>query len=254
MGRVAAVYRYPVKSAAGQRRQAAAVTAAGFVGDRRWAAYPDDGGIASGKRTRRFRPVPGLMAWASTLGEDDTGDDVDDGDDDGDGDQLPMLISPQGARYRADDPRASAALAAALGQRLTLRSQTSVTHHDESPVHLLTTSSLAAVAGLVGGPVDHRRFRPNLVVDTGSDAPAFVEDGWTGGQLVVGSEVVLDVGPAMPRCAMVDQAQAGVVVDARVLRPLGMHHDTALGVQAGVRRPGTLRRRGLVTLVAAPSS
>jgi uncharacterized protein YcbX len=130
VGNISALYRYPVKSTAGQALQAAAVTARGLRHDREWAAYTEDGGIASGKRTRRFRPVIGLMNWAS-MAEDD--------------DDVPLLVSPEGIRYQVDDPGASEALTAVFGQELTLRHETTIQHHDESPLHLLTTSSLAAV-------------------------------------------------------------------------------------------------------------
>jgi len=205
-GRVQALYRYPVKSTAAKRwLRTAAVTAEGLRLDRQWAADGDDGGIASGKRTRRFRPVIGLMGWESRAEVDD---------------DVPVLISPEGVEYRVDDPAASAALAAAFGQRLVLLPESTIQHHDESPLHLLTTASLAAVEGLVGAAIDHRRFRANIIVDTGSE-PKFLEDDWTGAELAVGSEVVLHVGPGMPRCVIVDQAQAGVTADPKTLRSLG---------------------------------
>ena len=95
VGAVRSLYRYPVKSTAGQALSAANVTPRGLRHDRGWAAYCDDGGIASGKRTRRFRRVPGLMGWTSRVGADDG---------------VPILISPDGVAYQADDPAASAAL------------------------------------------------------------------------------------------------------------------------------------------------
>jgi hypothetical protein len=192
VGWVRALYRYPVKSTAGQALRTAAVTVNGVQSDRRWAAYTDDGGIASGKRTRRFRPVIGLMGWASLIEEDD----------------VPVLVSPEGGRYRADDPAASEALTTAFGQRLTPRPESTIQHHDESPLHLLTTSSVAAVESLIGASADQRRFRANLIIDTGVK-PGFIEDDWTGAKLAVGTEVVLDVGPGMPRCSMIDQAACG---------------------------------------------
>jgi uncharacterized protein YcbX len=225
VGRVQALYRYPVKSTAGQALQTAVVTAEGLRHDRRWAAYGDDGGIASGKRTRRFRPVIGLMGWGSSAEVDD---------------DVPVLVSPEGVEYRVDDPAASEALTAAFGQRLTLRPETTIQHHDESPLHLLTTSSLAAVEGLVGAAVDHRRFRANIIVDTGFE-PGFLEDDWTGAELAVGSEVVLHVGLGMPRCVMVDQPQDGVTADPKTLRSLGAHHAMELGLQARAGCTGTLR-------------
>jgi uncharacterized protein YcbX len=226
-----------VKSTAGQSLSTVAVTTRGVRHDRGWAAYTDDGGIASGKRTRRFRPVLGLMRWTSRTE---------------DGDEVPVLISPHGVRYRADDPAASRALTEAFGQRLTLRTETSIRHHDESPLHLVTTSSLAAVEALVGAAVDRRRFRANIVLDTGAEA-RFAEDDWTGAELRIGTEVVLQVGPGMPRCVMVDQAQAGVVVDPKTLTPLGEHHRTEFGVQASVRRTGVVRIGDVVSLARAAS-
>lgn len=232
VGTVRALYRYPVKSTGGQPLQTAEVTGAGLRHDRRWAAYTDDGGIASGKRTRRFRAVIGLMRWQSTVGDDD---------------DVPVLVSPEGVRYRVDDPAASEAVTSAFGQRLTLQPESTVQHHDESPLHLLTTSSLAAVEALVGAAVEERRFRANIIIDTG-DRPQFLEDAWNGAELAIGSEVVVHLGPGMPRCMMVDQAQAGVAAGRKVLKSLGAHHDMDFGLQARAARIGTLRVGDVVTL------
>lgn len=125
VGRVRALYRYPVKSTAGQALEMAAVTATGLGSNRRWVVYTGDGGVASGKRTRRFRPMIGLMGWTSRAEDDD---------------DVPVLVSPEGVRYRVDDPAASEALTAAFGQRLTLRPESTIQHHDESPLHLLTNA------------------------------------------------------------------------------------------------------------------
>jgi uncharacterized protein YcbX len=70
-------------------------------------------------------------------------------------------------------------------------------------VHLVTTSAIRRVEQLVGGRVDARRLRANIVLDTGG--VGFVEDTCTGGDLVLGPEVVLRLGPPTPRCVMVDQ-------------------------------------------------
>ena len=234
VGRVKALYRFPVKSTAGQSLERASVTVEGLASDRRWAAYTEDGGVASGKRTRRFRPVPGLMGWASSAVDDD---------------DVPVLTSPEGVQYRVDDPDASDALTSALRQRLTLRPESTVQHRDESPLHLLTTSSLAAVEGLLGGPVDERRFRANIIVDTG-DASEFTEDEWVGADVAVGRELVLHVGPGMPRCAMVDQPQRRVPVGRKALTPLGVHHGTELGVQACAAGSGTIRVGDVLTLLS----
>src|SRR5215212_4657879 len=64
LGRVAALARYPVKSLAGEALAEATVESHGLAGDRTWAVYTEDGGIGSGKTTRRFRRVDGLLGLA----------------------------------------------------------------------------------------------------------------------------------------------------------------------------------------------
>jgi len=46
------------------RAPSVAVDNRGLLHDREWAAYTSDGGIASGKTTRRFRRVDGLFELA----------------------------------------------------------------------------------------------------------------------------------------------------------------------------------------------
>ncbi|MDM7990239.1 MOSC N-terminal beta barrel domain-containing protein [Arthrobacter sp. zg-Y877] len=236
VGTVRALYRYPVKSTAGQALRTATVTDRGLLHDRRWAVYTGDGGIASGKRTQRFRPVPGLMQWSSSIA---------------DASGVPLLVSPGGLRYRADDPAASRALSAAFGQDLMVRPETTIPHHDETPLHLVSTSSLAALSALTGGAVDERRFRPNIVLDTGM-LPAFCEDDWIGAELALGDGVVLRLGEGMPRCVMIDQGQAGVPAGTKALKLLGGHHSTEFGLQAYIVRTGTLAVGNVAALRRTP--
>lgn len=225
IGTIRALYRYPVKSTAGQALRAAHVAAGGLQHDRKWAIYTADGGIASGKRTRRFRAVPGLLQWSSRV-EDEH--------------DIPILVGPDGVEYRADDAAASQALSGAFDQPLTLRHETTLQHHDETPLHLVTTSSLEALAALSGLPVDERRFRANIIIDTGT-APDFPEDHWIGAGLAIGDEVRVQLGQGMPRCAMVDQPQRGVGTEPKTLKLLGTHHNTILGLQAHTVRTGMVR-------------
>jgi uncharacterized protein YcbX len=227
VGIVSLLSRFPVKSTAGESLSSAAVGDRGLLHDREWAVYTADGGIASGKTTRRFRKVEGLMGWRSTV--------VPAGVSFG---ELPALLSADGSTYRVDDPAAAEALGRAFGQPLTLRPETTVPHHDECGVHLVTTSSIRRVEQLVAGRVDVRRLRANIVLDTGGIG--FEEDAWTDGDLALGPEVVLRLGPGMPRCVMVDQSQADVPAGPPVLRALGRTHDVLLGLQAHVIHTGII--------------
>lgn len=115
------------------------------------------------------------------------------------------------------------------------------------PVSVVTTSSLVEVARRTGRAPekeDGRRFRATFVVDTG-DAPAFVEDGWTGRLLRLGDAVVRVRGP-LERCALVDRRPEAGGRDATVLRALAADRrvdgQIVFGVHADVDRPGTVRR------------
>ena len=228
-GRVAGLTRYPVKSLGGEDLDEVLLVARGLEHDRVWAAYTDDGFIGSGKRTRRFRPVDGLLHWTAAMS-----------------DGVPVLTGPDGRRWRADTPEASAALSASCGQPLRLRVEGEVRHHDDAPVHVLTSASVRALAERVGAPLDVRRFRANLLVDldagtTAAGTPTtWPEDDWLGRRLRVG-EVVLRITSPMPRCVMVNAAQPGLDHDARVLRSLA-DRSARLGVMAEVIRPGVVRR------------
>ncbi len=233
VGRVASLVVFPVKSTSGEVVAATPVTGRGVLHDREWAAYTADGGIASGKTSRRFRKVEGLMGWRSTLPAEPGG--------------APFVHDPEGVTYRADDPAASQALSRAFGMTLELRRESTVPHHDDCPVHLVTTSSLREVERLVGAEVAARRTRANIVLET--EGEGFVEDAWEGADLLVG-EVVLRLGPGMPRCVMVDQPQVGVRADVPVLTALGRAHDVLLGLQTQVVRPGVIAVGDEARLVA----
>lgn len=218
---VASLHRYPVKSMVGERLEVADVVVRGLRGDRLWAVRDEDGKLGSGKSTRRFRKMEGLLDLVASY----------DGD-------VPVVVFPDGRGLRGDDPSVDEALSAHVGRPVTLGREAQVSHFDDGPVHLVTTASLDAVAQRLGSPVDPRRLRPNLVVTAG-DLMGLVEDGWVGRRLRVG-EVVLEVVARMPRCVMVDLPQVGLGA-TRVLDVVGDLNDANLGVLATVGTPGRVR-------------
>jgi uncharacterized protein YcbX len=226
---VAALTRYPVKSMGPEPMTALDVDRRGIVGDRGWAAYTADGGIGSGKTTRRFRRVPGLLDVPVRTGADGV-----------------PLLDLDGDGRRVDDPGTASALSERLDRQVTLRAEGEVPHHDDCPVHLVTTASLRQVAAEYG-EIDPERLRPNLVIE--ADGEGFVEDDWLGRTLHVG-EVVLRIGPGMPRCVMLDMEHgaAGAPAAPGLLKLLGPLHDVDLGVQADVERTGTIRLGDPVTV------
>jgi uncharacterized protein YcbX len=235
VGVVTCLYRYPVKSLLGEELESAVVNRRGVEGDREWAVYTADGGIGSGKTSHRFRRVDGLLRLQAVL-------------DDG----TPRLDLPDGRSLPVDDPDAGAALTALLGQPLELRPETTVPHHDDSPLHLVTTAALATLGRELGAQPEVARFRPNVVVDTLAAGllEGYPEDAWTGRELALGDEVVVRIDGAMPRCVMVGAEQRDLPRDPAVLTTLGRVHDVDFGVQASVVRGGVMRPGDEVRLLS----
>ena len=216
--KVAEIRRYPIKSLLGEVLPAAAVGSRGLDGDRLWAVRDTGGKFGSGKNTRRFRRMEGLLHLRAYGGE------------------VPEVEVPGGARFRADDPLGHAAVSAYLGREVTLAREDAVPHHDEGPVSVITTAALRRLAELTGGPVEPSRFRANLLLDV--PGKGFPEDDWLSRPLRVGDSVILRPQRRLTRCVMVDMAQGDLAARNDLLKLLADRHELTFGVWATVLHPG----------------
>lgn len=274
IGTVATLHRFPVKSMQGESPAEAELVEAGMVGDRGWAVRDiETGKLGSAKRPRPWRSLLDCRA----IGQ---GDDVE-------------ITLPTGEVFHVHDGGLPLALEALLGRTVALeaaeRAQQGVydsewpeiegislvgelelptnltgegtTFIDLGILHLLTTSSMAALAE--ADPeltVDVARFRPSFVIDTG-DEPGFPEnDDWPGRRLRFGSgdgaaEVL--VGDPTPRCIMTTLAQGDLPRQPAVLQTIArinrrtneLGSFACLGAYATVARPGVVRAGDVVELV-----
>jgi uncharacterized protein YcbX len=195
--------------------------ARGFLGDRLYAVTDTDGKLGSGKTSTRFRRLDGLFDLRSAR--------ID----------PPLVTLPDGRDLPAGDPALDAFLSDRYGDTLTVVRETTVSHHDAAPLHLLTTSSLRWLAGrLPASQIDRRRFRPNIVLETaGSD---LVEDSWTDTRFALGTAIVRVTGRT-DRCVMTTNPQEELPKDPDVLRAVTELNDACLGVFAAVEQPGLVR-------------
>jgi len=220
--RVASLWRYPVKSMAGERVPAITVEGDGVVGDRDW-----------GVRDRRADVVltakrcPALLHALAVHGDGG----------------ATVVSLPDGQRGEAGTADLDAALSAWLGRPVALeRCRPGVAaDYDDGftgppgrfvdgwPLHLVTTATL--------GDEDGRRYRPNVVV-AGGDEP-FVEDGWVGAPVAVGG-ARFDVRKRCTRCVIVTRAQPGLDEDRSGLRRLAPR-EARLGVYLRVAETGQVR-------------
>ena len=212
------IWRYPVKSLRGEQVERTVLLEDGIAGDRLVHVREAGGRVV----TSRYRP--GLLGLAGSLSS--RGEPLIDG--------LPW-----------DDPRSLAAVRAATTPDVELVRYRAPDHgqrHDVLPLTVLTDGMANAVG------VDHRRFRPNLLIG-GVDGLA--EREWPGGGLRIGSALI-GVRKRRSRCVMTTFDPDTQQQDARVLRDIVRDFDGEVALDCWVVRPGEIAVGDTVELVRLP--
>ncbi len=222
VGKVVGLWRFPVKSMAGEQLTEADLTWSGLAGDRKW-AFVRPGQQRNGFPWLTIRQQPVMHHYRPELVDPETPDR-----------SLVRVATPAGAVLEIDDP----ALAAELGDGVSvLRQNRGVP--DAAPVALISLQSVAALSRRVGADLDPSRFRANLVVDAPGESD-FPEDAWVGRSLEIGSAVVR-VDERDPRCALVNVNPATLQREPAVLRAIAQERDLCLGVYGSVATRGAVR-------------
>ncbi|MEU6993269.1 MOSC N-terminal beta barrel domain-containing protein [Streptomyces sp. NPDC046465] len=223
--KVVGLRRFPVKSMLGEEHERLVFGPRGVVGDREWALRYADGKLGSGKNHARFRRTPGLLEHYATYDEDG----------------QPVITAPDGATLRPGDPR----IPERFGEGVELVREGESSHKDVSAVSLIGTASLRALGDLLGDadPVDVRRLRKNIVVET--DEP-WIEEDWVGREIVIGGgrggaePLRLRAVQRVKRCVMVTQAQPGLPTDNRVLKTLTAARGMCIGIHTEMLAPAPI--------------
>ncbi|MFI6448653.1 MOSC domain-containing protein [Kitasatospora sp. NPDC050543] len=225
IGVIERLWRYPVKSTGGERLESVEVDARGLAGDRLYAVRDSAGRFGSGKNTRRFRRMDGLLQLGSRLG--------------GRLDR-PELLDPLGRPVADPDAYLRAHL---RREDVELAREGSVSHFDQLPVSLLTTATLDWVRrSAPTAVVDERRFRPNILLRTPPGTPPFVEDDWFGREARASNDAGarLVFVRSSERCVMTGAPQTGLPHSPEIHRAIAQAHANRLDVLAEVGAPGLL--------------
>ena len=203
MMRVAELWRYPVKSLKGERRQRADVTVDGIVGDR--VVHVRD----ARDRVVTARTTPRLLGLDATLGPDGE----------------PLIA---GSPWTSE--AAAAAIQAAAGPGARLVRYDGRERFDVLPLLVATDGAIAALGA------DHRRLRPNIVIE-GVDGLA--ERQWPGRRLRIG-QVLIDVAKLRGRCVMTTYDPDTLVQDHSVLRRIVREFGGRMALDCDVVEPGMI--------------
>jgi uncharacterized protein len=223
VGRVAALWRYPVKSMAAEELDGAEVSWHGLAGDRRW-AFIRDGQVRSGFPWLTIRDRPELARYQPRFAEPERPN------------GSPALVrTPSGSEFDVADP----VLAAELGPGVrVIKCDRGI--FDTMPLSLLTTQALASLGRLVGTEPAAGRFRPNLLVaasGAGVSGRDFPEDAWVGRVLRIGG-LRMRVDQRDQRCVMVTIDPVTLRRDPAILRAIARERDARFGVYGSTVEPG----------------
>lgn len=226
VGTVATLWRFPVKSMRGEALESEEIEDLGIPGDRAFALIDQETGkIVNAVNVKRY---PNLFQFKSRYSMPPRV-----------GQSLPEVIIelPDGREVGGNDPRASEAISAQLGQEVRLvafgqagpdASATGKPFHDAFPISVLTTATLRTMNQLQPDSVfDARRFRMNVIIE--SDAPGFPENEWVGQALTIGEDFRLEITQPDARCIMTTLAQDELAEDRSILTGLVKHNRLPVG-------------------------
>ncbi len=230
IGHVRDLRRFPVKSMGGEARDALELRWPGILGDRQYAFHrlAEQG---------RFPWLTARVVAAMVLFQPRYLDPEDPRT------SAVVVRTPEGEELPLHDSGLLARLAAEAAQPIGLM-QVGRGVFDTMPVSIGTTGGLGLVDRLHGTPLDPRRFRLNVLIET--DEP---EEALKGRRLAFGSGAALLVNEGIPRCAMVQVDPDTAARDPSVQKTVIHHFDNCVGLYAATAACGAIRRGDAVTLL-----
>ena len=260
---VLTLWRYPVKSMQGEEINSSFVTERGLFGDRAYALMDaEDGKTVTAKNPKKW---PQMFKFRAAFEEPVTTPDT-----------VPpvRIMTPDGDVFSSGQSDLNEALSAKLGRAVVFAGKPPEKPHldeywpddveglahsdtvtDENTLentffdlaflHLLSTSTIDALrSAYPAGRFEARRFRPNILVDAGTDP--YAENAWIGKTIAIGDEVRLAITGPCPRCVMTTLAQADLPKDPGILRTAVQHNGANVGVYAEVLQGGKIRQGDVI--------
>lgn len=220
VGRVAGLWRYPVKSMAAEALTQVDVGWHGLAGDRRW-AFIRNNVPQSGFPWLTLRERNDLNHYRPSFVEPDRPD------------KSPTVVrSPSGATFDVADP----ALAAELCPKEVRVIRQNRGIFDTFPLSVITTQTIDRLGEMVGAGLDVQRFRPNILVEAASEGP-FAEDGWVGCVLRIGG-MRMRVDKRDGRCVVITIDPVTMERNPAILRAVAGNRQGCLGVYGTTVEPG----------------
>jgi uncharacterized protein YcbX len=230
IGHIEALFRYPVKSMAGERLEEANMGWHGLDGDRRLALRRMRISDSSGMPWLTASKLPELVRFTPFQRADGAMADI-----------PTHIRTPEGREMPLFSDDLTAEVERRYGapvQMMQLRNGI----FDEASISVIATDTVNEISRLAGLSPDVRRFRPNISIRLLRPAP-FQEDEWLGGALQFGDG---DNTPAIAvtvrdeRCSMVNIHPDTAGLAPEVMKAVVRANQNHAGIYAAVTRAGRL--------------
>jgi hypothetical protein len=287
VGKVSELWRYPVKSMAGNSVDQAFIEKPGMQSDRGWAIRDEQAGELT-----NVRKMPRLLLCSANYVKEPQGKQIPhvliqlpDGStihssEDKANEQLseylkkPVTLWPLQARsnwrhYRNAKTSGAAAMKKQFAAKelpdmssiswskmleLAVFSTPLGRYYDCYPLHILTSNTLLKLSELEPqGGFCPQRFRPNIFIESLEKQARFDEFLWLDGHLHIGKTIIKCESRTI-RCSMPSQPQVGFAKDSKVLRTLEKHTGRHLGINASVLKSGEIQVGDAVEWIPASDS
>jgi len=228
IGRVEALYRYPVKSMAGEPIASAELGWHGLEGDRRLAVRRTED--RSGFPWLTATKLRELILFAPRR------------PDGGATAHLPTHVRTPGGE---DLPVFGESLVAEIGRRHGAPVEMMQLRHgvfDDATLSVIASDTVTEICRLAGCCADARRFRPNVVLSLRRSAP-FQEDAWVGGVLSFGESPgapTVSVTMRDARCSMITLDPDSAASDPELLKAVVRRNQNNAGIYGTVTGVGQL--------------
>lgn len=228
IGHIQAIYRYPVKSMAGEALKHTSIGWHGLEGDRRFAVrrLTEQNGFPWLTASK----LPSLILY-KPIRQEASQDSV-----------LPThVITPEGKVFGIRSDELHNDIAQRYGAEVQLM-QLNQGIFDEAAISLISLATSQKITDDTGNPPDIRRFRPNIVIDTHQTEP-FTEDQWVGKTIIFGNREdnsAIHVTNRDQRCMMINLHPDTAQQDPNLLKTAVQLNQNCAGVYGTVIRLGAL--------------
>lgn len=238
IGVVKNLYRYPVKSFAGESVETTRGGWHGLEGDRRFAFVRS--GNPTGFPWLTAREVPEMVLYRPYFVSPESLRD-----------SKVRVVTPGGADVGIESDELLTELTERYGKPAHLMQLWSGIF-DAMDVSLITTSTVLSLSGICGRELDVRRFRPNVVIEAYGNEKAYPEDKWIGHQVVFGGRpdsLRLRLKRKDVRCKVVNIDPDSAETDSTIFRQIVVERKSMAGVYGTTDWPGTVQVGDVVSLI-----